>query len=108
VAAHLAAAVEEAADRIREESVRRVLIQKTSMEERSMYFYRMQYPSARTLLCCALALFVVVMFQGAALAAKSTQKTFGTRRRQWKPWSRLFGTTMKSSLSPFSDPAVRH
>ena len=43
-----------------------------------MYFYRMQYPSARTLLCCALALFVVVMFQGAALAAKSTQKTFGT------------------------------
>ncbi len=43
-----------------------------------MYFYRMQYPSARTLLCCALALFVVVMFQGAALAAKSAQKTFGT------------------------------
>ena len=43
-----------------------------------MYFYRMQYPSGRTLLCCALALFVVVMSQGAALAAKSTQKTFGT------------------------------
>jgi hypothetical protein len=43
-----------------------------------MYFYRMQYPSARTLLCCALALFVVVMFQGAAQAAQPKQKTFET------------------------------
>ena len=43
-----------------------------------MYFYRMRYPSARTLLCCALALFVVVMFQGAAQAAQPKQKTFET------------------------------
>jgi hypothetical protein len=43
-----------------------------------MYFYRMQYPSARTLLCCALALFVIVMFQGAAQAAQPKQKTFET------------------------------
>jgi hypothetical protein len=43
-----------------------------------MVLIRMQYPSARTLLCCALALFVVVMFQGTALAAKPTQKTFET------------------------------
>lgn len=43
-----------------------------------MYFYRMQYPSARTLLCCALALFVVVMLQGAAQAAQPKQKTFET------------------------------
>jgi hypothetical protein len=48
------------------------------MEERSMYFYRMRYPSARTLLICALALLVGVMFQGTALAAKPKQKTFGT------------------------------
>jgi len=43
-----------------------------------MYFYRMQYPSARILLCCALALFVFVMFQGAAQAAQPKQKTFET------------------------------
>ena len=43
-----------------------------------MVLFRMRYPSARTLLCFALALFVVVMFQGAALAAKPKQKTFGT------------------------------
>ena len=43
-----------------------------------MVLFRMQYPSSRTLLVFALALFVVVMFQGAALAAKPTQKTFET------------------------------
>jgi hypothetical protein len=48
------------------------------MEERSMVLFRMRYPSSRTLLVFALALFVIVMFQGAALAAKPTQKTFGT------------------------------
>jgi hypothetical protein len=48
------------------------------MEERSMGLFRIRYPSARTLLVCALALLVVVMFQGAALAAKPTQKTYGT------------------------------
>jgi hypothetical protein len=43
-----------------------------------MYFYRTRYPSAWILLCCALALFVFVMFQGAAQAAKPKQKTFET------------------------------
>ncbi len=43
-----------------------------------MVLFRMRYPSARTLLICALALLVVVMFQGTALAAKPKQKTFGT------------------------------
>jgi hypothetical protein len=38
----------------------------------------MRYPSSRTLLVFALALLVVVMFQGTALAAKPAQKTFGT------------------------------
>ena len=57
---------------------RRVLIKKSSMEERSMVLFRMRYPSARTLLVCALALLVAMMFQGAALAAQPKQKTFGT------------------------------
>jgi len=43
-----------------------------------MVLCRMRYPSSRTLLVFALALFAVVMFQGAALAAKTAQKTFGT------------------------------
>jgi Protein of unknown function (DUF2950) len=43
-----------------------------------MVLYRMRYPSARTLLVCALALLVAVMFQGTALAAKPKQKTFET------------------------------
>ena len=43
-----------------------------------MVLFRMRYPSARILLCCALALFVVVMFQGAAQAAQPKQKTYGT------------------------------
>jgi hypothetical protein len=43
-----------------------------------MYLFRMKYPSARVLLSCALALFVVVMFQGTALAAQAKQKTFET------------------------------
>jgi hypothetical protein len=38
----------------------------------------MRYPSARSLMICALALLVAVIFQGTALAAKSKQKTFGT------------------------------
>jgi hypothetical protein len=36
----------------------------------------MRYPSVRSLLICALALFAVVMLMGTALAAKSKQKTF--------------------------------
>jgi len=48
------------------------------MEERSMVLFRTQYPSARTLLICALALLVAVMFQGTAMAAKPKQKTFET------------------------------
>ena len=43
-----------------------------------MVLFRMRYLSSRTLLVFALALLVVVMFQGAALAAKPAQKTFGT------------------------------
>jgi hypothetical protein len=46
-----------------------------------MYLFRLRYPSARSLLSCALALFVIVMFQGAAEAARAarfTQYTFGT------------------------------
>ena len=41
-----------------------------------MVLVRMRYLSARSLLICALALFVVVMLMGTALAAKSKQKTF--------------------------------
>jgi hypothetical protein len=48
------------------------------MEEISMVLFRMRYPSARTLLICAFALLVAAMFQGNALAAKPTQKAFGT------------------------------
>ncbi len=43
-----------------------------------MVLIRRRYPSSRTLLVCAIALLVVVMFQGAAQAAQPTQKTFGT------------------------------
>lgn len=43
-----------------------------------MGLFLTRYPSARTLLCCALALFVVVMFQGEAQAAQPKQKTFET------------------------------
>jgi hypothetical protein len=38
----------------------------------------MRYPAARVLLSCALALLVVVMFQGTAPAAQAKQKTFET------------------------------
>ena len=41
-----------------------------------MVLVRMRYPSVRSLLICALALFAVVMLMGTALAAKSKQKTF--------------------------------
>jgi hypothetical protein len=43
-----------------------------------MGLFRTRYPSAKSLLICALALLVAVMFQGTALAAKAKQKTFGT------------------------------
>ena len=43
-----------------------------------MYLFRMKYPSARVLLSYTLALLVVVMFQGTALAAQAKQKTFET------------------------------
>ena len=43
-----------------------------------MALFPMRYPSGRTFAICALALLVAVMFQGAALAAKSKQTTFET------------------------------
>jgi len=43
-----------------------------------MVLIRRRYPSSRTLMICALALLVAVMFQGTALAAQPKQKTFGT------------------------------
>jgi hypothetical protein len=43
-----------------------------------MYLFRMRYPSARALLSYALALLVIVMFQGTALAIQAKQKTFET------------------------------
>lgn len=43
-----------------------------------MYLSRMRYPSVRVLLSCALALLVVVMFEGTAAAAQAKQKTFET------------------------------
>ncbi len=43
-----------------------------------MYLCRMRFPSARVLLCCALALLVAVMSRGTALAAQTKQKTFET------------------------------
>src|SRR5512143_908995 len=48
------------------------------MEDRFMYIFRMRYPSARVLQSYALALLIVVMFQGTALAAQEKQKTFET------------------------------
>jgi hypothetical protein len=54
------------------------MINKSSMEDRSMYLFSTRYPSARVLLSCAIALLVVVMFQGTALAAQAKQKTFET------------------------------
>jgi hypothetical protein len=54
------------------------MINKSSMEDRSMYLFRMRYPSAQALLGCALALLVVAMFQGTAQAAQANQKTFET------------------------------
>jgi hypothetical protein len=48
------------------------------MEERFMHIFRMPYPSARSFLSGALALLVVVMIQGTALAAQAKQKTFET------------------------------
>jgi Protein of unknown function (DUF2950) len=43
-----------------------------------MHLFRMKYPSARVLLSCALAVLVVVMFAGVAVAAQAKQKTFET------------------------------
>ena len=43
-----------------------------------MYLFRMRYPSARVLLSYTLALLVVGMFEGTALAAQAKQKTFET------------------------------
>ena len=43
-----------------------------------MVLFRMRYPSISALLICAFALFAVLMFQGAALAAQPKQKTFET------------------------------
>jgi hypothetical protein len=51
------------------------MIKKSSMEEISMVLFRM---SIRTLLICALVLFVAAMFQGTARAAQPKQKSFGT------------------------------
>ncbi len=48
------------------------------MEERSMVLFRLRYPSARTILICALALFAFVVLQGETLAAQAKQKTYGT------------------------------
>jgi hypothetical protein len=43
-----------------------------------MYLFRLRYPSARSLLSCAVALLVVVLFRGTSPAAEKTQLTFGT------------------------------
>ncbi len=43
-----------------------------------MVLFRIRYPSARTLVICALALLLVVMSQGTAQAAQPKQKSFGT------------------------------
>jgi len=43
-----------------------------------MNIFGVRYPSARSLLSGLLALFVVVLFRGAGLAAEKTQLTFGT------------------------------
>jgi hypothetical protein len=43
-----------------------------------MVLSRMRCPLTRSILVCALVLFVVVMFQGTVLAAKPKQETFGT------------------------------
>jgi hypothetical protein len=48
------------------------------MEERYMVLFQLRYPSARSLLICALACFVVVMFQGTAQAAQPKQTAFST------------------------------
>jgi hypothetical protein len=48
------------------------------MEDISMYILQMRYPSARTLLGCAIILIAAVMFNGTALAAQAKQKTFVT------------------------------
>jgi hypothetical protein len=56
----------------------RAKIKNSSMEDISMYLFRMKYPSARILLSCAFVLIIVVMFQGTALAAQAKQKTFET------------------------------
>ncbi len=43
-----------------------------------MVLSRLRYPSARTTLICALALFAFVILQGEPLAAQPKQKTYGT------------------------------
>lgn len=43
-----------------------------------MVLFRIRYPSARSLLVCALALLVAMMIQGSALAAIPNQKSFDT------------------------------
>lgn len=43
-----------------------------------MYLFRMRYPSVWVLLSSALALLLVVMFEGTAVAAQAKQKTFET------------------------------
>ena len=43
-----------------------------------MYILQMRYPSARTLLSCAIILLAAVIFNGTSLAAQAKQKTFIT------------------------------
>ena len=48
------------------------------MEDISMNLLQMRYPSARSLLICAIIMLVAMMFNGTAMSAQAKQKTFAT------------------------------
>ncbi len=69
-----------------------------------MYLFRMRYPSARYLLGFAGALIVVVMFQGAALAAQAKQKTFETPQAAVEAMVKAFHDQNKKELFAIFGP----
>jgi len=69
-----------------------------------MYLLKIKYPSARTLLRCALTLLVALMFQGTVLAVEAKQKTFVTPEAAVQALVKAFSDNSEKELLAILGP----
>ena len=69
-----------------------------------MYILQMKYPSARSILSCAIVLLVAVMFNGTALASQVKQKSFTTPESAVEVMVKAFRDNSSSELLAIFGP----